>query len=363
MEAKSFNDLLKKSQKKYGEELIRIGNDNVISGIEWWELDSPKIADLLGKGLPKGRMIEVYGEESTGKTSLCYYFSGQVQKQGGNIVYIDTENAVDPEYASQMGLDLEKALIVQPDYGEQALDIAIDMIESNQVDLIIIDSVAALVPKAELEGEMTDMTIGLMARTNSKFCRKVASILNKAKCSIIFVNQTRDKIGVLYGNPTTTSGGKAIKFASSIRLQTYKKETLIGSDKRPYGNICRLKTVKNKVACPYRDTEVTLLYGKGYDVEGEWIDFAVLHNVIQKSGGWFQVPNVEKRIQGLHNVKAYLEENPEEYEEIKKKVKKLMNRTIHEEDEEIKENAKDEEVEESLEEINNNKEIKNEENV
>lgn len=351
---KDFDDLLIQSQKEFGKEIIRIGSDNAIAGVQWWDLDSLKIKDLLGKGTPKGRIIEIFGDESSGKTCLCNYITGQIQKQGGKAVYIDTENAIDPSYAKQMGLDLDNCIIVNPDFGEQALDIIEKMAQSNLISVIVLDSLAALSPKAEIEGEMTDQTMGLMARNNSKFFRKVVGLLNKTKTTLLITNQQREKIGVVYGSPLTTTGGKALKFYASIRLKVSKIEELTDTKlKIPKGIKCKIKAVKNKIAIPFREIEIDLLFGKGYDTFSECIDYAIEYDIIKKTGGWFLVPNKTDKIQGKESVVNYYKENEQEYVLLKEKVSEIFNNRYADVDEK-KERIIEEDIENESEESDDN---------
>lgn len=270
-------------------------------------------------GFPRGRVIEIYGSEGSGKSTVALKALAEVQKKGGKAVYIDAEHALDPNYATQLGVNMEDLVISQPDYGEQALEIAEIMIRSGAVDCIVIDSVAALVPKAELDGAMGDSQMGLQARLMSQAMRKLTGVLNKSKCTAIFINQIREKIGIVFGNPETTTGGRALKFYSTIRLET-KRGELLKSGTLPIGQTIRIKIVKNKVAPPYQKCECELMYGKGISHEGQVIDLAVEKDIIHKSGSWYSYQD-QKVGQGTENVKKYLLENSDVLSEIETKVK------------------------------------------
>ena len=270
-------------------------------------------------GYPKGRIIEIYGPESSGKTTLALEAIAEVQKLGGRAAYIDAEHAIDPEYAKHLGVNIAELILSQPDYGEQALEIAEMLASSGAISLIIIDSVAALVPQAELDGEMSDNSVGMQARLMSKAMRKIAAILNKKECAVIFINQLREKVGVLYGNPETTSGGRALKFYASIRIDIRRTEALkTGSD--IYGNTCRIKIVKNKVAPPFKQCEIDIIYGQGISKEGEILDRAVELGLIKKSGAWFEYKG-SKIAQGRDAAKEYLKSNPDAVDELLEQIK------------------------------------------
>ena len=267
-------------------------------------------------GYPKGRIIEIYGPESSGKTTLALHAIAECQKQGGTAAFIDAEHAIDPTYAKNLGVNIDELILSQPDSGEQALEIAELLANSGSINLLIVDSVAALVPQAELDGEMGDNSVGLQARLMSKAMRKLAGILNKKECAIIFINQLREKVGVMYGNPETTSGGRALKFYASIRIDIRRVEAIKqGSD--VIGNSCRIKIVKNKVAAPFKQCEVDVIYGKGISKEAEILDLAVSYDIIHKAGSWFEYKG-DKIAQGRDAAKEYLSENTEIKEEISK---------------------------------------------
>jgi len=329
----AINKLMKQMEKKYGEgALIRSKND-APSNIERIPVSSPKIGDVLGRGgIPRGRVLELYGVESGGKTSLACYLAGQVQSwfneeknRNGRVAFIDAEHALDLEYAATFGFDISEALIAQPNSGEQALDIAIDLAESGEIDFIIVDSVAALTPKAELEGEMGDMQMGAQARMMGKGLRKISTFLNETKTTILFINQIRMTMAMM-GAPETTPGGKALRFFSSVRMEIRKIE-FINQKNEIIGLRSRLKGVKNKTAPPMKKHEIEIFFGRGFDTYLEWVDFAIQQGVVEQSGAWFQIPGIEKRFQGKHSVIDHLKENPEEYNNIIEETKKRMYNT------------------------------------
>ena len=270
-------------------------------------------------GIPKGRIIEVYGPESSGKTTLALHAVAEAQKAGGVAAFIDAEHALDPIYARKLGVDIDNLIVSQPDTGEQALEIAEALIRSGAIDIIVVDSVAALVPKAEIDGEMGDTHVALQARLMSQALRKLAGVLNKSKTAIIFINQLREKVGIMFGNPETTPGGRALKFYASVRLDIRKIEN-IKQDGQVTGSRTRVKVVKNKVAPPFREAEFDILYGEGISKEGSILDLAVDLDIIEKSGAWFSYKN-SKIGQGRENVKKYLKENPEILLEIENKIR------------------------------------------
>ena len=270
-------------------------------------------------GMPRGRIVEIYGPESSGKTTLALQVVAQAQKMGGVAAYIDAEHAMDPEYAEKLGVDIDDMLISQPDSGEQALDIAETLVRSASVDVIVVDSVAALVPRAEIDGDMGDSHMGLQARLMSQALRKMTSIISNSNTCFIFINQLRDTIGVMFGSPETTTGGKALKFYASVRIDIRRIGAIKDGDKM-VGNRTRVKVVKNKVAPPFRETEFDIMYGEGISREGDLLDLAVNHNVVEKSGAWFSYSG-ERLGQGRENSKNTLKENPELLERIEHEVK------------------------------------------
>ena len=274
-------------------------------------------------GIPRGRIVEVYGPESSGKTTLALHMIAEAQKLGGEAAFIDAEHALDPVYAKHLGVDIDNLIVSQPDTGEQALEIAEALVRSGALDVIVIDSVAALVPKAEIDGDMGDSHIGLQARLMSQALRKLAGAINKSKSVIIFINQLREKVGVMFGNPETTTGGRALKYYASVRLDIRKVEN-IKQDGEVVGNRARVKVVKNKVAPPFREAEFDIVYGKGISKEGNILDIAVNLDIIEKSGSWFAY-NGERIGQGRENVKKYLQDNPEIAKEIEEKIRANFN--------------------------------------
>ena len=270
-------------------------------------------------GVPRGRIIEVFGPESSGKTTLALHVVAEAQKMGGEAAFIDAEHALDPVYAKKLGVDIDNLIVSQPDTGEQALEITEALVRSGALDVIVVDSVAALVPKAEIDGDMGDSHMGLQARLMSQALRKLAGAINKSKTVLIFINQLREKIGVMFGNPETTTGGRALKFYASVRMDIRKVEN-IKQDGEVTGNRVRVKVIKNKVAPPFREAEFDVIYGQGISKEGNILDMAVNLDIIEKSGSWFSY-NGERIGQGRENVKRYLSENPKILEEVDKKVR------------------------------------------
>lgn len=270
-------------------------------------------------GVPKGRVIEVYGPESSGKTTVTLHMIAEVQKRGGIAGFIDAEHALDPVYAKKIGVDIDELYISQPDSGDQALEIAETMVRSGAVDIIVIDSVAALVPKQEIEGDMGDSHVGLQARLMSQALRKLTPVISKSNCVVIFINQLREKVGVMFGNPETTTGGRALKFYSSVRMDVRRIETLKQSGEM-VGNRTRVKIVKNKIAPPFKEAEFDIMFGKGISKEGDILDLAVKCDLVSKSGAWFAY-NGDKIGQGRENAKTYLSEHPEIMEELEKNIR------------------------------------------
>jgi recombination protein RecA len=310
-------------EKSYGKgTIMKLGEDKPILKLEAVSTGSIglDIATGIG-GFPRGRIIEIFGPESSGKTTMALHAIAEAQKLGGIAAFIDAEHALDTGYADKIGVDVKNLLISQPDYGEQAMDITETLVRSNAIDIIVVDSVAALTPKAEIEGEMGDSHMGLQARLMSQALRKLTSSISKSKCIVIFINQIRMKIGVMFGNPETTTGGNALKFYASIRLDV-RKISAVKDKEEMTGSRTRVKVVKNKVAPPFKTAEFDMMYGTGVSRTGEIIDLAVENDIIKKSGSWFSYG--EDRIgQGQDKVKAYLEENPKLLTEIEKKVRDL----------------------------------------
>ena len=300
--------------------VMKLGDSAANMNVETIPTGSLSLDIALGLGgVPKGRIIEVYGPESSGKTTVALHMVAEVQKRGGIAGFIDAEHALDPAYAKNIGVDIENLYISQPDNGEQALEITETMVRSGAVDIIIVDSVAALVPKAEIDGDMGDSHVGLQARLMSQALRKLTAAISKSNCIVIFINQLREKVGVMFGNPETTTGGRALKFYSSIRLDVRRIEALKQGGEM-VGNRTRIKVVKNKVAPPFREAEFDIMFGKGISKEGDVLDLAASVGIVQKSGAWFAYGG-DKIGQGRENAKAYLREHPEIMDEIEHKVR------------------------------------------
>ena len=328
-------------EKQYGKgSVMKLGDSQTNMNVETVPTGSLSLDIALGLGgVPKGRIIEVYGPESSGKTTVALHMVAEVQKRGGIAGFIDAEHALDPVYAKNIGVDIDNLYISQPDNGEQALEITETMVRSGAVDIIIVDSVAALVPKAEIDGDMADSHVGLQARLMSQALRKLTAAISKSNCIVIFINQLREKVGVMFGNPETTTGGRALKFYSSIRLDVRRIEALKQGGEI-VGNRTRIKVVKNKVAPPFREAEFDIMFGKGISREGDILDLAASLGVVQKSGAWFAYRD-DKIGQGRENAKQYLREHPEVMDEIEHQVRvsygleeETENQTIAEETEE-----------------------------
>ena len=318
---KALDAALAQIEKQYGKgSVMKLGDQSANMGIDVVPTGSLSLDLALGLGgMPRGRIIEIYGPESSGKTTVALHVVAEVQKMGGIAGFIDAEHALDPTYAAHIGVDIDNLYISQPDKGEQALEITETMVRSGAVDVIIVDSVAALVPKAEIDGEMGDSHVGLHARLMSQALRKLTGIISKSNCVVIFINQLREKVGVMFGNPETTTGGRALKFYASVRLDLRRIETLkVGGE--VVGNRTRVKVVKNKVAPPFKEAEFDIMFGKGISKEGDILDLAVLHDIINKAGAWYSY-NGEKIGQGRENTKLYLANNPEVMEEIEQQVR------------------------------------------
>jgi recombination protein RecA len=320
---KALQLTMEKLDKAYGKGAVMKLGDSAVEKVEVIPTGSITLDIALGiNGYPKGRVVEIYGPESSGKTTLAIHAIAEVQKQGGIAAFIDAEHAFDQFYAKKLGVDIDNLLISQPDNGEQALEIADNLIRSGAIDLIVVDSVAALTPKAEIEGEMGDSQMGLQARLMSKALRKLTGSINKAGCCCIFINQLRDKIGVMFGNPETTTGGNALKFYSSIRIDI-RKASQIKEGEDVVGNRVKVKIVKNKVAPPFRKAEFDVMYGEGISKVGEIIDLGVDLNILKKSGSWFSYG--ETRLgQGRDSVKQIIQDNPELLDELEAKIKDAL---------------------------------------
>lgn len=318
-----LQEAYKAIEKEYGKGSIMKLGDRAQVSVDAIPTGSLALDQALGiGGYPKGRIIEIYGPESSGKTTLALHAIAECQKQGGRCAFIDAENAIDPVYAKNLGVDIDELILSQPDSGEQALEITEILIKSGAIDLVVIDSVAALVPQAELDGEMGDSSIGLQARLMSKAMRKLAGVMNRSNTTAIFINQLREKVGILFGNPETTPGGRALKFYASVRLDVRKGEALkAGTD--VVGNSTKIKVVKNKVAPPFKTALVSIIFGEGISHTDEVINLAVENEIIDKSGAWFSY-NGEKIGQGIASVREYMKSNPEFDKEITEKVKEKL---------------------------------------
>ena len=317
-----LNDALKAIEKEYGKGSIMKLGDRAAVSVDAIPSGSLALDKALGiGGYPKGRIIEIFGPESSGKTTVALHMVSEVQKRGGRCAFIDAENAIDPVYAKHLGVDIDELILSQPDSGEQALDITELLIKSGAIDLVVVDSVAALVPQAELDGEMGDASVGLQARLMSKAMRKLAGVMNHSNTTAIFINQLREKVGVMFGNPETP-GGRALKFYSSVRLDVRRSETLKnGAD--AYGNVTKIKVVKNKVAPPFKTATVNIIYGEGISHSDELINLAVENDIIEKAGAWFSYEG-EKIGQGINSVREYLKTHPEFEEKVTAQLKAVM---------------------------------------
>ena len=324
---KALQTALSQIDKNFGKGTVMRLGDKPEMNVEAIPTGSLALDAALGiGGVPKGRIIEIYGPESSGKTTLALHILAEAQKQGGEVAFVDAEHALDPVYAAALGVDIDNLLVSQPDTGEQALEITDALVRSGAVDAVVVDSVAALVPKQEIEGEMGDTFVGLQARLMSQALRKLAGTINKTNCVVIFINQLRMKIGVMYGNPETTTGGNALKFYSSVRLDVRKVEALKDGS-NIIGNKTRVKVVKNKVAPPFKEAYFDIMYGQGISKWGELVDMAVQMDIIQKSGSWFSMGD-ERIGQGANSVKEYLMRNPEIAEQVEAQVREnLMKQT------------------------------------
>ena len=321
---KALETAMMNLKKQYGQgAVMKLGDPAIGMDVEKVSSGCLSLDIALGGGVPKGRIIEIYGPESGGKTTLALTMIAEVQKNGGIAGFIDAEHAMDPHYAKSLGVDIDNLIISQPDCGEQALDIAEGLIRSGALDILVIDSVAALVPKAEIDGEMGDQQVGMQARLLSKGLRKLTGIVAKSNCIVIFINQLREKVGVMFGNPEVTTGGRALRFYSSVRIDIRRIESL-KTGGEVVGNHVRAKVVKNKVAPPFKEAEFDIMFGKGISKEGDIIDMAVRYDIINKSGAWFSYKG-EKIGQGREKTKDYLRENPEVMKEISELVMEKYN--------------------------------------
>ncbi|MDO5294777.1 MAG: recombinase RecA [bacterium] len=322
---KALESALAQIEKQYGKgSVMKLGDTDAHMNVETIPTGSISLDIALGLGgVPRGRIVEVYGPESSGKTTVALHMVAEVQKRGGIAGFIDAEHALDPAYAKVIGVDIDDLYISQPDNGEQALEITETMVRSGAVDIVIVDSVAALVPKAEIDGDMGDSHVGLQARLMSQALRKLTAVISKSNCIVIFINQLREKVGVMFGSPETTTGGRALKFYSSIRLDVRRIESLKQAGEI-IGNRTRIKVVKNKIAPPFKEAEFDIMFGQGISREGDVLDLAAAEDIIIKSGAWYAYNDV-KIGQGRENAKQYLKENPAVFREVEQKVRKKFN--------------------------------------
>jgi len=322
---KAIDLALLQIEKDFGKgSIMRLGSKNALVPVDIIPTGAISFDAALGVGgMPRGRVVEIFGPESSGKTTIALHVVAEAQKRGGMAAYIDAEHAMDAAYAKKLGVDIDNLLVSQPDYGEQALEIAESLVRSNAVDVLVVDSVAALVPKAELDGDMGDSLPGLQARLMSQALRKLAGIVAKSKTCLIFINQIREKIGVMFGNPETTTGGRALKFYSSVRVDIRRIAAIKDGD-RVVGNRTRVKIVKNKMAAPFREAEFDILYGEGISKEGDLIDIAAEQNILEKSGSWFSYGG-ERIGQGRENARTFLRDNPDICKKLEGQVRKAMN--------------------------------------
>lgn len=318
---KALDAAIAQIEKQYGKgSVMKLGDNSANMNVETVPTGSLSLDIALGLGgLPKGRIIEVYGPESSGKTTVALHCVAEVQKRGGIAGFIDAEHALDPVYARNIGVDIDNLYISQPDCGEQALEITETMVRSGAVDIVVVDSVAALVPKAEIDGDMGDSHVGLQARLMSQALRKLTAVISKSNCIVIFINQLREKVGVMFGNPETTTGGRALKFYSSVRLDVRRTESLKQAGEI-VGNHVRVKVVKNKIAPPFREAEFDIMFGQGISREGDVLDLAVNAGIVNKSGAWYAYEG-DKIGQGRENAKTYIHENPAFFEMLEAKVR------------------------------------------
>lgn len=316
---KAVNKILNNIEKEFGSGSIMMLGDNSSMDVETFSSGSLQLDYALGGGIPKGRIVEVFGPESSGKTTLTLHMIAEIQKEGGVAGFVDAEHALDPKYAKNIGVNIDELAISQPENGEQALSIVEKLVESGDFDIVVVDSVAALVPKAEIDGDMGDSHVGLQARLMSQALRKLTAVISKSNCTVIFINQLREKVGVMFGNPETTTGGRALKFYSSVRLDVRRIEALKQSGET-IGNRTRVKVVKNKIAPPFKEAEFDIIFGEGISTVGDILDLAADANIVNKSGAWYAYEG-NKIGQGRENTKQYLKEHSEMLEEIEQKVR------------------------------------------
>ena len=343
---KALDAAIAQIEKQYGKgSVMKLGDNSANMNVETVPTGSLSLDIALGLGgLPKGRIIEVYGPESSGKTTVALHCVAEVQKRGGIAGFIDAEHALDPVYARNIGVDIDNLYISQPDCGEQALEITETMVRSGAVDIVVVDSVAALVPKAEIDGDMGDSHVGLQARLMSQALRKLTAVISKSNCIVIFINQLREKVGVMFGNPETTTGGRALKFYSSVRLDVRRTESLKQGGEI-VGNHVRVKVVKNKIAPPFREAEFDIMFGQGISREGDVLDLAVNAGIVNKSGAWYAYEG-DKIVQGRENAKTYIHENPAFFDMLEAKVRDFYFTQPEDEDAAVQEDSEKSEAEE-----------------
>lgn len=343
---KALDAAIAQIEKQYGKgSVMKLGDNSANMNVETVPTGSLSLDIALGLGgLPKGRIIEVYGPESSGKTTVALHCVAEVQKRGGIAGFIDAEHALDPVYARNIGVDIDNLYISQPDCGEQALEITETMVRSGAVDIVVVDSVAALVPKAEIDGDMGDSHVGLQARLMSQALRKLTAVISKSNCIVIFINQLREKVGVMFGNPETTTGGRALKFYSSVRLDVRRTESLKQAGEI-VGNHVRVKVVKNKIAPPFREAEFDIMFGQGISREGDVLDLAVNAGIVNKSGAWYAYEE-DKIGQGRENAKNYIHENPAFFDMLEAKVRDFYFTQPEDEDAAVQEDSEKPEAEE-----------------
>ena len=343
---KALDAAIAQIEKQYGKgSVMKLGDNSANMNVETVPTGSLSLDIALGLGgLPKGRIIEVYGPESSGKTTVALHCVAEVQKRGGIAGFIDAEHALDPVYARNIGVDIDNLYISQPDCGEQALEITETMVRSGAVDIVVVDSVAALVPKAEIDGDMGDSHVGLQARLMSQALRKLTAVISKSNCIVIFINQLREKVGVMFGNPETTTGGRALKFYSSVRLDVRRTESLKQGGEI-VGNHVRVKVVKNKIAPPFREAEFDIMFGQGISREGDVLDLAVNAGIVNKSGAWYAYEG-DKIGQGRENAKTYIHENPAFFDMLESKVRDFYFTQPEDEDDAVQEDSEKSEAEE-----------------